>query len=393
MSGAHGESGAPGPPPHPADSERGQRPWLSRAVMYALIAVFVGVLVWRSWKTVSPIVVDVASAAFIALAIEPLVVLLIRHGWNRRAASAACVVGLVAVCGALLAVFGNLFVNQAVSLAHNAPSVYANIADWVSSHTRFTLPGGTSLGNTILTYMKISWMSAVASKAVTVTASLLTATLGVLAVILVSYYLSAAGPRLRIAICQWLGESAQRKFLLISTIAQEQISAYLFFRGILAGLSALCAAIFFSVIQIPYWLPLAIFWGVVSEFVPVVGTYISGALPILIAWGTDGIAPAILVLAYMVVFKQIKNLIVSPKLSQHTMHINPAVSFLSVLALTALFGAIGAFLALPITTSIQEILTISLKRHETVDSPLLSDPVPVGSNKTIWDGRSGRRVS
>ena len=53
------------------------------------------------------------------------------------------------------------------------------------------------------------------------------------------------------------------------------------------------------------------------------------------------------VLVFIIVYQQIENLILSPRISQRTMDINAAVAFLSVLAFGSLFGAFGAFLALP----------------------------------------------
>lgn len=61
------------------------------------------------------------------------------------------------------------------------------------------------------------------------------------------------------------------------------------------------------------------------------------------------------VLVFIIVYQQIENLILSPRISQRTMDINAAVAFLSVLAFGSLFGAFGAFLALPVTASLQAI--------------------------------------
>jgi hypothetical protein len=137
------------------------------------------------------------------------------------------------------------------------------------------------------------------------------------------------------------------------------------------------------VIQVPYWLPLALFCGIVSQFVPTVGTYIGGALPVIFAWSSNGILYAVGVVVFIIIYQQIENLILSPKISQRTMDLNPAIAFLSVLVLGAMFGALGAFLALPITASIQAIVKVYTKRYELVDSPLMSDPQPVRKSKVV----------
>ena len=85
---------------------------------------------------------------------------------------------------------------------------------------------------------------------------------------------------------------------------------------------------------------MALFCGVVSQFIPTVGTYIGGALPVLFAWGNRGWTYAVAVLVFIIVYQQIENLILSPRISQRTMDINAAVAFLAVLAFGSLFGRV-----------------------------------------------------
>ena len=113
------------------------------------------------------------------------------------------------------------------------------------------------------------------------------------------------------------------------------------------------------------------------------GTYVGGALPVLFAWGSCGLWQAIAVVAFICVYQQIENLIFAPKISRRTMDVNDAVAFLAVLAFGSLFGAIGAFLALPIVASIQTIARTYTKRYDLVNSPLMDDPVPDKKSKLV----------
>ena len=119
-----------------------------------------------------------------------------------------------------------------------------------------------------------------------------------------------------------------------------QISSFLFSRSILALINATCTAIFLEILHVPYWLPLALFCGVVSQFIPTVGTYIGGALPVLFAWGNRGWTYAVAVRVFIIVYQQIENLSLSPRISQRTMDINAAVAFLAVLAFGSLLISI-----------------------------------------------------
>lgn len=357
--------------------------WWGRALLYTGIGVFIAVFLWRSWGKVSFIVLDVVIAVFIALAIEPLVVRLVGRGWRRGVAAAVSLIGLSVIVIALMGLFGNMFVQQVVAMVKGIPELYDQARDFVSDHTDFVLPEKSSVGSEIMNNIQTSWLTDVAGQAVSTTMGLFSALLDLLTVVMVAYYVSAAGPRMRRSLCRWLGPVSQRRFLLGWTVVQDQISGFLFSRTILAAINAVCMAVFLEIIHVPSWLPLALFCGITSQFIPAVGTYIGGALPVIFAWGSNGLMSAVGVLVYIIVYQQIENLILSPKISERTMDLNPAVAFLSVLVLGSVFGALGAFLALPVTASIQAILKVYLKRYELVDSPLMSDPVPERKSRVV----------
>src|SRR5690606_34072904 len=131
--------------------------------------------------------------------------------------------------------------------------------------------------------------------------------------------------------------------------------------------------IFLLILKIPYSLPLALFTGIVSQFVPTIGTYIGGALPVLLALAESPVK-ALGVLVFIVVYQQVENYIFAPKISEKALEMNPAVAFVVVLAFGAVFGALGAFLALPVAATIQAVMSTYLQRHELIESHMLHDP-------------------
>ncbi|WP_125967348.1 AI-2E family transporter [Bifidobacterium samirii] len=368
--------------------------WWGRGLLYVVIAAFLAYFVWNSWGRIDGIVLDVVISLFIALAIEPMVVALVRHGWKRGAAAAVSLVSLAVVVGALFTLFGSMFVQQMISMVKGMPALYEQIREAVDQYTTFRLPEINDLGFEIVNSIQTSWVTDFAGQALSTTMGAFSALLDMLTVVMVTYYLSAAGPKLRRSLCQWMGQTQQRRFLLAWTIVQDQISGFLFSRSILALINAACTAVFLEIIHVPYWLPLALFCGIVSQFIPTVGTYIGGALPVVFAWGSNGVAYAVGVLVFITVYQQFENLILSPKISERTMDLNPAVAFLSVLVFGSVFGALGAFLALPVTASLQAIFKVYTKRYELVDSPLMRDPDPTSKSKVVEGAEAiGEQIS
>ena len=368
--------------PAKGDSRRPPE-WFGRALLYVALAVIVFMFCWRSWGDISYLVLDIIISLFLALAVEPLVVALVAHGWKRGVASAVSLVGVAVVVGVLLTLFGNMFVQQMIAMVRGLPAMYEQIREFVDQYATFKMPEISNLGMEIFNNIQTSWVTDFAGTAMSTVGGLFSFLLNLMTVVMTTYYISAAGPKLRRSFCQWLAPNTQRRFLLVWTVAQGQISSFLFSRSILALINATCTAIFLEILHVPYWLPLALFCGVVSQFIPTVGTYIGGALPVLFAWGNRGWTYAVAVLVFIIVYQQIENLILSPRISQRTMDINAAVAFLAVLAFGSLFGAFGAFLALPVTASLQAIFRAYTKRYELIDSPLMNDPTPEKKSKIV----------
>ena len=176
--------------------------WYGRALLSTAIAVFLAYFAWQSWGKVSGVVLDVVISLFLALAIEPVVLLLVRHGWKRGVASAVSLVGLGAVIAALLGLFGNMFVQQAISMVKGLPTIYDEISRAVAQYTSFKLPEMQRLGSEILNNIQTSWVTNFAGQALSTTVGLFSFLLDLLTVVMVTYYLSAAGPKLRRSLCQ-----------------------------------------------------------------------------------------------------------------------------------------------------------------------------------------------
>jgi predicted PurR-regulated permease PerM len=207
-----------------------------------------------------------------------------------------------------------------------------------------------------------------------------TSSLGVLfrmlSIGLFTFYLVADGPRFRRAICSFLPPVRQRTVLDGWEVAIDKTGGYLYSRALLALFSAVFHWAAFEIIGVPYALALALFVGLVSQFVPTIGTYIAGALPVLVALANDPVE-AIWVLGVIAVYQQVENYLFTPRITAHTMALHPAVAFATVIGGAALFGGVGAVLALPAAAVLQAIGSTYVARHEVIETPMTTDPSAV----------------
>ncbi len=357
--------------------------WLPRALAMAVVAVFLGIFAWDALGSLRTLIVNVLIAIFVALALEPMVVWLVRHRWRRGAAAAVALLGSLLVVLLVMALFGNLFIQQLTAFVETIPDLYADARSFVQNQFNVDIPSSDELLDKGIQQFGPD----VASGVILVGTTLIGGIFAFLTIMLVTYYLLAAGPRLRVAICRWLTPNRQQEMLRVWEISQVKVSDYINSRVVLAALSTVFTFAALAIIKTPYALPLAVFTGVVSQFVPTIGTYLGGALPVLVALTSQGLPQALIVLAFIIGYQQLENLYFAPKVSARAMQMNPAVSFLVVLGFGAVFGPLGAFLGLPIAATIQAVASTYGQRHELIDSHMLHDPKSgKGARSSAEDG-------
>ena len=362
--------------------------WLPRALVMAGAAVFVFIFIWNSWSKISWIVVDLIICVFLSLAMEPMVQWFIRHGWKRGPAAAASWIIVLLVSGGLVWMFGQMFVMQVSGLVDNAPRLYEGLARFVDSHTSYRMPRIADLGPLFMRNLQSSWFANFAGTALSSMESAVTFVISLLLVLFVTYYVMASGPAMRRVMCSWLRPEKQKRFLVVWTVVQGQVSSFLSSRVILGLISVACMSVYMLVMRVPYWLPLCLLYAIISQFIPMVGAGIGAILPIVVAWSNQGFRGALFLGIYIVVYQQLENNLIAPLVQQRTMSVNAAIGLLSVFVFGALFGALGMFLALPATASIQVIFDAYVKRQDLVDSPLLSDPEPKRRSRLAAAGES-----
>jgi hypothetical protein len=120
---------------------------------------------------------------------------------------------------------------------------------------------------------------------------------------------------------------------------------------------------------------LGFFQGFVAAFIPIIGTYIAAVVPLVIAFMSQGTDAALIYLGYVLVYQQIENYLISPKLQGRAMQLHPAVAFGAALAGGAIGGLLWAFLALPFAATVQASASLWFERHEVMETSLTQEQV------------------
>ena len=355
------------------DDRRGD--WLTPGRLASLVAVLAAAYAFLTiLRALRPVLLMLLVSLFLAFAMEPAVQFLNRRaGWRRGAATGA--VFLTAAIGAVgfFAAMAPLFITQINDLIRNIPSIVDRVstvlADLPLPFDVETSPDAQSELATITDELRTRLEGAAfgaAGQVVDVGATALAAVLQGFTILLVTFYLVADGPRARRVIFRPFPPERQREMLAIWELAVAKTGGYIYSRLLLAFISAIATGLFLFMLNVPYAVPLAAWVGVTSAFVPVVGTYLGGILPIIVAVASPRPQIALWVIGFLVVYQQIENYLLAPRIQSHTMEVHPAVAFVSVLAGGYLLGAVGALLALPAAAIIQALLSTYVSRHDLI---------------------------
>jgi predicted PurR-regulated permease PerM len=253
-------------------------------------------------------------------------------------------------------------------MVEDFPAYLDSVISWINTtfHTelrRVDIQEGLLRSDWLKRYVQNS-----ATGVLDVSAQVLGGLFQLLTIGLFSFYFAADGPRLRRALCSVLPPAKQAEVLRAWEIAVDKTGGYLYSRGLMAMISGIAHYVLLEYLNVPYAPALAVWVGLVSQFIPTIGTYLAGALPMLIAF-TVNPWYALWVLVFVVIYQQFENYVLQPKLTAKTVDIHPAVAFGSVIAGTALLGAVGALIAIPAIATLQAFLGAYVKRYAVTDDP------------------------
>jgi predicted PurR-regulated permease PerM len=342
---------------------------LREIVVAAVVGVFFLLTLLWAIEQLRALLVLVVFSLFCGFALEPHVNRLARRGWPRGRATLAVFVVVAIVVGAFGAVFGTIVVKQVTQLITSLPDYARQVADFLHDKLGVDI-SGTDVAGTAGTVSQVSRY--VLGGALGIGATFATLLFSLLTVATLTFYAAKDGPRMRRAVCSLLPPDKQREVLRAWDIAIDRTAAYVSYRVILATLSAVVHGIALHLFDVPFAASLGIWVGVVSQFIPTVGTYLAGIVPIAIAL-SENPRTALWVLIFIVIYQQVENYVISPPLSARRMKVHPAIGFVSAIGGVALIGPLGALLALPIVATVQSFLSEYVPRHEVVDDELLED--------------------
>ncbi len=325
-----------------------------RIVVALGVTAFVFIGLWLAGHVLRPIFLLVI-AALLAYALMPAVRFLQRY-MPRPLAMLLVYLLLIAVIGGVGYLIVTTAVREFTTLVPKVQTLLANGPHGQPSPLVQTLKhfGFTQQQITSGEQQVVAQLQGAAQSVVPFVTGLINSTLDVLLVLVLSVYLLIDGERL----VHWLATSPPMatRGSVVSFLAtlQRVVGGYIRGQLIMSSLIGLLVGVGMFVLHVPDAALLGVL-AFILEFIPILGTLVSGVICVLIAL-TQGWVLALIVLAYFVVVHIIEGDIVGPRVVGKAVGLHPAVSIVALIAAGDLWGILGALFASPIAGLIQAIM-------------------------------------
>jgi predicted PurR-regulated permease PerM len=363
--GLPGGFGAPAPDGAPQDSgpAEPEQPYgrvghpLNRQSPFYLgfvgaIGVLVAVSLWQTLGRLTTTLTILVVAAFLTLALNPLVEALSRRGVRRPGAVTLVFAGVLVLFTLLGLLVVPPVVEQGSELARDAPG-YVD-----------TVLGSSIVREVDKDYQVVDKIQDEFNKRVTDGAFISQVFGGVLGagkavvsgifqfftVLILTLFFLASLPRIKQAAYEMVPASRRPRVVSLSEEIMRRTGSYAIGQVAVAGINAFFSWVMMTVVGIPYAAVLAVVVGVLG-IIPMVGATLGAVLVSLVAF-FDEPRKAIVAVVYYVIYQQVENYVIAPRIMQRTVSVPGAVTVVAALAGGTLLGVLGALLAIPVAAGL-----------------------------------------
>jgi len=176
-----------------------------------------------------------------------------------------------------------------------------------------------------------------------------------LTVLALTIYLVIAMPAVKAAIYRLYPRSRRARFVALSEEVLRRTGGFILGNLLTSAVAGVATAVWALAVGIPFAFALGLFVGL-ADLVPVIGSTVAGAVVALIALSVS-LPVAVATVVFFIVFRLAEDYALSPRVMQRTVDVSPVTTIVALLIGGALFGIVGALLAVPVAAGIQLLMS------------------------------------
>lgn len=186
------------------------------------------------------------------------------------------------------------------------------------------------------------------------TGAIATGIFSFLTLLVLTVYFASSLPTLQDGVSSLFPPEKREEYRALMDRATEKIGGYTSGQltvSLIAGVSAFIA---FLIIGLPFPAALGM-WVSITTLIPSVGALVGAILCVLVA-SFVSLGTAVITALYILVYQQIENYVISPRIMKKAVDLTPAAVIISVLIGGSLLGFVGALLALPLAAAAKVVV-------------------------------------
>jgi predicted PurR-regulated permease PerM len=356
-----------------ADGWRRRWPPMTYWVRVLLTIAAVSAVLIALWSVIN-IVILILMAAVLAIGLDPAVRRIERRGRSRGRAVAFISVGALAIVILFSWLVIPRLVSQIGELADDIPGYVQELSERDDAIGRYVQEN--DVADRLQTFVENLPRTITTSfgTIVGVAGRVGSAIFNVLTVAILTIYFMISLPRMRRTAAIVFAPGMRKRAEGVMDQSINRIGGYV--AGILttASIAGASALLFFSIlgvfgVGIPFAFPLAV-WAALAGLIPAVGAYIGAAPAVIVGFFQSGLT-GILILVYFIVYQQVENYVIQPRIMKNAVNLSPAAVVIATLVFGSLGGFAGALLALPAAATIKVVFVEVFLRDRVAEG----DPV------------------
>ena len=327
--------------------------------MYVLF-ISISVLIFLRVKS---LIFDLFVAVVLSALAEPVVYRLSQK-INRRASAMVAVSVILLLIGATLFSIIPIMVQELYFLSSQLPTYFDNFINYLNVEGFAVSSQSLDLETQFNTLIK-DYGSTVGSSVVFAGQGLLRTLGHIFIIFFFTYYLISEGDGWRVKLKESLPDKVSSSIDQVWTIGVSKAGGFIVAKVILGVLASIVLSLSFLIIGLPSPLALGVAAGILSQLIPVVGTFLGGLVPFIasISLGTTAMIATVLVLF---IYQIVENYFISPRVTKSTMEIHPAIAVFSTIFGAYTLGGVGAILALPVAATVQGVIGTILTNRKDI---------------------------
>ena len=362
--------------PSEPDPDGWRRRWPPMSYWVRATLTVVGVLAVLAalWSVIN-IVILILMSAVLAIGSDPAVRALQRRGRSRGGSVALIFAGLLAFVLLFAMLVVPPLVRQVGELADNIPTYIDRLGQRDDALGRYFRD--TDLAERLKEFVADlpSKITSSFGTVLGVAGRVTSAIFNLVTVAILTVYFMLSLPRMRRSARLAFPEGERRELGdVIMDQSVSRIGGYVagnLVTSVICGMSALFVFAILSVfgVGIPFAFPLAV-WAGIADLIPAVGAYLGAAPAVIVGFFTSPLT-GVLVLAYFILYQQVENYLIVPRVMKNAVNLSPVAVIISTLVFGSLFGFAGALLALPAAATIKVVVFEGFLRDRVAEG----DPV------------------